>query len=79
MQEILNDSGLKYGNQKYNEKAEWMNNITKDLEELKEGSKTEILIDLLKMTLNRYQTGKRQAMMEYMVSDSRNSPLFTTD
>ena len=25
------------------------------------------------------QTGKRQAMMEYMVSDSRNSPLFTTD
>ena len=27
----------------------------------------------------KYQTGKRQAMMEYMVSGSRNSPPFTTD
>ena len=25
------------------------------------------------------QTRKRKAMMEYMVSGSRNSPLFTTD
>ena len=24
-----------------------------------------------------FQTGKRQAMMEYMVSGTRNSPLFT--
>ncbi len=27
----------------------------------------------------KYQTGKRQAMMEYMVSGSRNSLPFTTD
>ena len=27
----------------------------------------------------KYQIGKRQAMMEYMVSGSRNSPPFTTD
>ena len=27
----------------------------------------------------KYQTGKRQAVMEYMVSGSRNSPPFTTD
>ena len=27
----------------------------------------------------KYQTGKHQAMMEYMDSGSRNSPPFTTD
>ena len=27
----------------------------------------------------KYQTGKRQAMMEYMVSGSRNTPPITTD
>ena len=30
-------------------------------------------------TPKKYQTGKYQAMMEYMVSGSRNSPPFTTD
>ena len=66
--------GLKYGHQKHNEKAEWISNMTRDLEELEEGPKSEIYTDLLKTTLKKYQTGKRQAMMEYMVSDSRNSP-----
>ena len=46
--------------------------MTKELEGLEEGSKAEIHIDLLKMTLKKYPTGKRQVMMEYMVSGSRN-------
>ena len=53
--------------------------MTRELEGLEEGPKAEILIDLLKTTLKKYQTGKRQAMIEYMVSGSRNSPPFTTD
>ena len=32
-----------------------------------------------KKTLKKYQTGKRQAMIEYMDSGLRNSPPFTTD
>ena len=36
---------------KHNEKAEWINNMTKELEGLEEGSKAEIPIDLLKTTL----------------------------
>ena len=64
---------------KHNEKAEWIINMTKELERLKQRPKAEIHIDLLKTTLKRYQTGKRQAMMEYMDSGSSNSPPFTTD
>ena len=81
MQKKPNDFGLKYGNQKKkknNEKVEWINNLTIGLEELEEGPETEIH----RFTQNDtkiYQTGKRQAMMEYMVSSSRISPSFTTD
>ena len=60
-------------------KAKWINNKTKELEGFKEGLKTEIHIDLLKMTLKKYQTGKHQAMIEYVVSGSRNSSPFTKD
>ena len=35
---------------KHNENAEWINNITRELEGLEEGPKTEIHIDLLKTT-----------------------------
>ena len=78
MQKKSNDFGQKYGNQKKsNEKAEWINNMTRELEGLKEGPKAEIHTELLKTTLKKYQTGKRQAMMEYMVL--RNSSPFTTD
>ena len=52
--------------------------MTRELE-LEEGPKAEKHIDLPQTTLKTYQTGKRQAMMEYMVSGSRNSPPFTTD
>ena len=41
--------------------------MAKELEGL-EGPKTEIHIDLLRMTLKKYQIVKRQAMMEYMDS-----------
>ena len=52
MQKKPIDFGLKYGNQKHNEKAEWINTMTRDLEGLEEGLKVEIHIDLLKMKLN---------------------------
>ena len=64
---------------KHNGKTEWINNMIKELEGLEEGPKAEIPIDLLKTILKKYQTGKRLAMMEYMVSGSKNSPPFTTD
>ena len=38
---------------KHNENAEWINNITTELEGLNEGPKAEIHIDLLKKTLKR--------------------------
>ena len=37
----------------HNEKAEWINHITRELEELEEGVKAEIHTDLLKMTLRK--------------------------
>ena len=53
--------------------------MTRELKGLEEGPKAEIHIDLLKTTLKKYLTGKRQAMMEYIVSGLRNSPPFTID
>ena len=64
---------------KHTEKAEWINNMTRVLEEIEESMKAEIHIDLLKTTLKKYQTGKRPAMVEYMISGSRNSLPITTD
>ena len=46
--------------------------MTRELERLEEGPEAEIRIDFLKTTLKEYQTGKRPAIMEYMVSGSRN-------
>ena len=63
----------------HNEKAEWINDMTRELEGLEEGPKAEIHIELLKNTLKRYKTGKRPDRMEYMDSGPRNSPPFTTD
>ena len=46
-----NDFGRKYGNRKkHNEKAEWINDMTRELEGLEEGPKVEIHIELLKIT-----------------------------
>ena len=63
----------------HNEKAEWINHITRELEQLKEGPKAKYTPIYSKRHLKRYQTGKRQAMMEYMVSASRGLHQFTTD
>ena len=38
--------------------------MTTELEVLEEGPKAEIHIELFKTALKKYQTGKRQAMME---------------
>ena len=53
--------------------------MVKELERLEEGPKAEIHLDLQKISLKKYQIGKRQAIMDYMDYDSRNSPLFMTD
>ena len=79
MQKKPNDFGLKYGDQKHNEKAEWVKNMTRELKGLEEGPKAEKNIDLLKTTLKKNQTGKRKDRMKCMVSGSRNSPPFKTD
>ena len=64
---------------KHNEKAEWKNNMKRELEGLEKDPKAEIHTDLSKRHFKRYQTGKHLAIMEYVVSGSRNSPPFTTD
>ena len=64
---------------KNNEKAEWINNMIRELEGLEEGTEAEIHTDLLKTTRKEISNWKRQAKMEYMVSGSRNSPQFMTD
>ena len=43
---------------KHNENAEWINNITRELDGLEEGPKMEIHIDLLKTTLKRIWNSK---------------------
>ena len=62
---------------KHNEKAEWINDMTRKLEGLEEGPKAGIHIELLKKDTKK--DIKRQPIMEYMDSGSRNSPPFTTD
>ena len=43
----------------HKEKAEWISNMTKELEGLEEGQKAEIYIDLLKTMLKKYRIEKR--------------------
>ena len=43
---------------KHNEKAEWINNIIRELEGLEEGCKAEMHTDLLKMTLKDFKREK---------------------
>ena len=58
MQKKPNNFGLKYGNQKHNEKTEWIDNITRELEGFEESSKAEIHTDLLKTTLKKISNWK---------------------
>ena len=53
-----NDFGQKFGHQKDNENSEWIYNITRELEGLEEGPKTEIHIDLLKTVVKRISNWK---------------------
>ena len=48
----------------YNRKAEWINNMKKELQGLEEG----VHLVLLRVTLKKYRIGKFQAMMAYMDS-----------
>ena len=63
----------------HNEKAEWINHITRELEHSKKAQKLKYTLIYSIRLLKRYQTGKHRAMIEYMVSSSRSSPQFTTD
>ena len=56
MQKKPND--LDHAKQKHNEKAEWINNMIRELEGLKEGPKAEIHTDLLKITLKEISNWK---------------------
>ena len=78
MQEKFNDFGLKYDTQNHKEKVKWINDMTKELEWFQEGLKAEIRIDLLKTT-QKISIWETPAMMECMVSGSRNPSSFTTD
>ena len=64
---------------KYNEKAKWINNMTRKREGLEEGPKLEIHIDLLKRTLKNISNWKTPGHDGIHVSGSRTSPPFTTD
>ena len=58
MQEKLNNSGVRYGNQVNITKSR-MDKQHTEREGIEGGSKAEIHIDLLRMTLKKYQIGKR--------------------
>ena len=46
-----------------NKKADWVNNMKKELHGLEEGSETDILLELLRATHKKYHSGKLQDMM----------------
>ena len=54
----------------HSEKAEWINNMTRELEGLEEGRKRKYR-SIYQNYTKKISTGKRQAIMEYMVSGSR--------
>ena len=53
--------------------------MPKELKGLQESPKPVIHTDLLKITQKKYQTGKHQVVIAYMIFGSRNPPPFTTD
>ena len=56
-----------------------MTNIKKELEQLEKGVEAEMHLNLVKSTLKKYQIGKRQAMMAYMVSGFKTLRPSSTD
>ena len=53
--------------------------MEKELERLEGGLEAKIHIDSLRTTQNKYKIEKRQAIMAYMDSGSKNSPPSMTD
>ena len=80
IQEKPNDFGLKYDNQKTYRKSrmdkQYDKRIRRTRRRPESGNTHRFTQNDIK---NEYETGKRLAMMEYMVSGSRNSHPFTTD
>ena len=52
------DENIATKKKKHNERAEWINNMTRELEGFEEGPKAEIHIDLLRTTLKKISNGK---------------------
>ena len=65
MQMKQNNFGAKYRNWKNNRKVEWINK-RKELQELEEGSKTTIDLDILRTTLKNTKLKNSQSMMAYI-------------
>ena len=63
----------------HNRQAEWINNIEKELKGLDVGSKTNMHLESLRATLQKYQIGKLLAMMTYIDSNLKNTPPSMTE
>ena len=79
MQKKPKDFGLKYGRQKTYRKGRMDKQYDKRIRRPRRRSESGNTHRFTQNNTKKYQTGKRQAMMEYMVSGSRRSPPFTTD
>ena len=92
MQEKLNNFRVKYGNQENMTKKQQMykqhdERVRRTRRRTESGNTHRLTAQIMEqihfsqiwMTLTKYQIGKHQATMEYMNSDSRNSPPSTTD
>ena len=64
---------------KHNEKAEWINDMARELEGLEEGPKAEIHIELLKKTLKKVSNWKTPGHDGIHGYWFKKSPPFTTD
>ena len=53
--------------------------LQENYRDLKKAAKWKYTSTYSKQHLKEYQTGKHEAMMEYMASGSRNSPPLTTE
>ena len=71
--------GKIWGRKEYNRKAEWMNNMKKELQGLEESPEMIIHLESLRATLKIYRIRNLRTMMEYMDSSFKNSRLSMTD
>ena len=64
---------------KHNKRIESIKKSQENKKDSKKARKWKYTPICSKRHLKKHQTGKRQAMMEYMASGSSSSPPFTTD